>query len=194
MSLYIINFIINIIIKLFIEFTFDVLRQVLIIQLMWIFHSHLTILKLISIHASSKLHHVLLIIVRHVIIINKRKLVLHSLNLKVKLITWLTERKPLIWVGSLKLADAHIRVWIYIVLVHLVYVCNLGCIHRAWELWIEVGLWLGVAALVLYLIYIILVVILVVSLLSNWETFLPLVIFIYYFVCIDVFKLLTLIE
>lgn len=161
---------------------------------MWIFHSHLAILKLISIHASSKLHHVLLIIVRHVIIINKRKLVLHSLDLKVKLIIWLTERESLIWVGSLKLADAQIRVWIDIVLVHLVYVCNLGCIHRAWELGIVVSLWLRVAALVLYLIYIILVVILIVSLLRNWETLLSLVIFIYYFACIDVFKLLTLIE
>lgn len=161
---------------------------------MWIFHSHLAILKLISIHASSKLHHVLLIIVRHLIIINKRKLVLHSLDLKVKLIIWLTERESLIWVGILKLADAHIRVWIDIVLVHLVYVCNLGCIHRAWELGIVVSLWLRVAALVLYLIYIILVVILIVSLLRNWETLLSLVIFIYYFACIDVFKLLTLIE
>lgn len=161
---------------------------------MRIFHSHLTILKLISIHAPTKLHHVLLIIVRHIIIINKRELVLHSLDLKVKLITWLIVRNPLVWVRSLNLANAHIGVWIDIVLVHLVYVCNLGCIRRAWELGVVVGLRLRVAALVLYLIHIILVVILVVNLLRNRESLLYLVIFIYLFVWVDVFKLLTLIE
>ena len=154
---------------------------------MRIFHYHLIILYILilaNIHVSSELHHVLLIIVCLVIIIYKWYLILHSLNLKVKLITRLIEGKPLILLWWLKLVDAHIGELINIILIHLAYLSNLGGIHRSWILCVVVGLSLRVSNMILNLLHFILAVLLVIiSMLRYRETYLlSLVIFIHLFI------------
>jgi hypothetical protein len=156
------------------------------------FHSHLVILHvliLVYIHVSSELHNFLLIITRLVIVIYIRELILHSLILKVILITWLGVRVPLIQIWCLKLIEVHIGERIDIVLVHLVDVSNWGCVSRSWQLRVVVGLNLGVTALILYLLYFNLAVLLnwlvVIILLGKRERhtyLLALVIFIYWFI------------
>ena len=153
---------------------------------MRIFHSHLIILYILilaNIHVSSELHHILLIIVCLVTIIYKWYLILHSLNLKVKLITRLIEGKPLILLWWLKLVDAHIGELINIILIHLIYLSNLG-IHRSWILRVVVGLSLRVPNMILNLLHFILAVLLVIiSMLRYRETYLlSLVIFIHLFI------------
>ncbi len=154
---------------------------------MRIFHSHLIILYILilaNIHVSSELHHILLIIVCLVTIIYKWYLILHSLNLKVKLITRLIEGKPLILLWWLKLVDAHIGELINIILIHLAYLSNLGGIHRSWILCVVVGLSLRVSNMILNLLHFILAVLLVIiSMLRYRETYLlSLVIFIHLFI------------
>lgn len=154
---------------------------------MRIFHSHLIILYILilaNIHVSSELHHILLIIVCLVTIIYKWYLILHSLNLKVKLITRLIEGKPLILLWWLKLVDAHIGELINIILIHLIYLSNLGGIHRSWILCVVVGLSLRVSNMILNLLHFILAVLLVIiSMLRYRETYLlSLVIFIHLFI------------
>ena len=154
---------------------------------MRIFHSHLIILYILilaNIHVSSKLHHILLIIVCLVTIIYKWYLILHSLNLKVKLITRLIEGKPLILLWWLKLVDAHIGELINIILIHLIYLSNLGGIHRCWILCVVVDLSLRVSNMILNLLHFILAVLLVIiSMLRYRETYLlSLVIFIHLFI------------
>ena len=154
---------------------------------MRIFHSHLIILYILilaNIHVSSELHHILLIIVCLVTIIYKWYLILHSLNLKVKLITRLIEGKPLILLWWLKLVDAHIGELINIILIHLIYLSNLGGIHRCWILCVVVGLSLRVPNMILNLLHFILAVLLVIiSMLRYRETYLlSLVIFIHLFI------------
>lgn len=154
---------------------------------MRIFHSHLIILYILilaNIHVSSELHHILLIIVCLVTIIYKWYLILHSLNLKVKLITRLIEGKPLILLWWLKLVDAHIGELINIILIHLIYLSNLGGIHRSWILCVVVGLSLRVSNMILNLLHFILAVLLVIiSRLRYRETYLlSLVIFIHLFI------------
>ena len=154
---------------------------------MRIFHSHLIILYILilaNIHVSSELHHILLIIVCLVTIIYKWYLILHSLNLKVKLITWLIEGKPLILLWWLKLVDAHIGELINIILIHLAYLSNLGGIHRSWILCVVVGLSLRAPNMILNLLHFILAVLLVIiSMLRYRETYLlSLVIFIHLFI------------
>ena len=154
---------------------------------MRIFHSHLIILYILilaNIHVSSELHHILLIIVCLVTIIYKWYLILHSLNLKVKLITRLIEGKPLILLWWLKLVDAHIGELINIILIHLAYLSNLGGIHRSWILRVVVGLSLRVPNMILNLLHFILAVLLVIiSMLRYRETYLlSLVIFIHLFI------------
>lgn len=164
---------------------------------MRIFHSHLIILYILilaNIHVSSELHHVLLIIVCLVIIIYKWYLILHSLNLKVKLITRLIEGKPLILLWWLKLVDAHIGELIDIILIHLAYLSNLGGIHRSWILCVVVGLSLRVPNMILNLLHFILAVLLVIiSMLRYRETYLlSLVIFIHLFILNIIFLLAVL--
>lgn len=154
---------------------------------MRIFHSHLIILYILilaNIHVSSELHHILLIIVCLVTIIYKWYLILHSLNLKVKLITRLIEGKPLILLWWLKLVDAHIGELINIILIHLAYLSNLGGIHRSWILCVVVGLSLRAPNMILNLLHFILAVLLVIiSMLRYRETYLlSLVIFIHLFI------------
>ena len=154
---------------------------------MRIFHSHLIILYILilaNIHVSSELHHILLIIVCLVTIIYKWYLILHSLNLKVKLITRLIEGKPLILLWWLKLVDAHIGELINIILIHLIYLSNLGGIHRCWRLCVVVDLSLRVSNMILNLLHFILAVLLVIiSMLRYRETYLlSLVIFIHLFI------------
>ena len=154
---------------------------------MRIFHSHLIILYILilaNIHVSSELHYILLIIVCLVTIIYKWYLILHSLNLKVKLITRLIEGKPLILLWWLKLVDAHIGELINIILIHLAYLSNLGGIHRSWILFVVVGLSLRAPNMILNLLHFILAVLLVIiSMLRYRETYLlSLVIFIHLFI------------